>query len=268
MPQVRVNDIEMNYETTGSGEPLILIPYLAVDQAHWAFQLPALSERYTCIGVDLRGAGLSDKPEGPYSTDQYADDVAGLMDALGIERAHVAGVSLGAATAMWLAIKHPGRVATLGIHSGWPRTDPFLRAVLEGWRIQARELGSVHEVIIRGLFPWCFTPEMYAQKPDFVQTLEDFVNSRPEQPVDAFLRQTEAVIGHDCQDSLGAITAPTQITFGRWDLVCSTRFADVFTSGIADSEVTVFEHLSHGGLHEDAGAFNQTMLDFLGRHSM
>jgi pimeloyl-ACP methyl ester carboxylesterase len=268
MPRAQVGDIGINYETEGSGDPLVLIPYLSADHACYAFQLPDFTQAYTCVTLDLRGAGVSDKPDEPYSTEGYADDVAGLMDALGIERAHVGGVSLGAATAMWLAIKHPARVASLGIHSGWPRTDPFLRAVLEGWQVMARGLGSVPETVIGGIFPWCFTPEMYATKPEFVQGLSDFVRSRPEQPVDAFLRQADAVIGHDCQDSLADITAPTLITFGRWDLVTSTRFSDVFTSSIPQTEVVVFEHLSHAGLHEDAAAFNGTVMDFLARHPM
>ena len=121
MATVTVGDIAMHYETEGSGDPLILIPYLSADHACYAFQTPDYAQHFTCVAVDLRGSGLTDKPAGPYSTEQLADDVAGLMAAAGIGRAHVAGVSLGAAVGMWLAAKHPERVASLSLHSALGR---------------------------------------------------------------------------------------------------------------------------------------------------
>src|SRR5580658_10355433 len=113
MPKVKANDITMNYESQGSGEPLILIPYLAADNACYAFQVADYAKNFTCISVDPRGAGETDKPAGNYSTELFADDVAAFMQAIGVERAHVSGLSLGAATAMWIAGKHPQRVKSL-----------------------------------------------------------------------------------------------------------------------------------------------------------
>ena len=95
MPKVKVNDITINYETQGSGEPLILIPYLGADHACYVFQVPEYSKHFTCISFDPRGAGESDKPEGVYSTELFADDVAAFMAAIGIETAHVSGLSTG-----------------------------------------------------------------------------------------------------------------------------------------------------------------------------
>src|SRR5215467_14561878 len=100
MPQVQANGITMNYDQQGTGEPLILIPYLAADYACYAFQVADYAKHFSCISVDLRGAGASDKPEGTYSTELFADDVAALMQTLGIARAHISGLSLGAATGM------------------------------------------------------------------------------------------------------------------------------------------------------------------------
>jgi pimeloyl-ACP methyl ester carboxylesterase len=163
------------------------IPYLSADHACYAFQLPAYTEHFSCISVDLPGSGESDKPAGPYGTD----------------------------------------------------------------------------AVVQGLFPFCFTPEMYDQRPEFAQSLADFVRSRPAAPLEAFLSQTDAVIGHDASAVLGDITAPTLVTFGAHDLVTSTGFAARLTGGIAGSELVVFDHLSHAGLHEDADAFNGATLDFL-----
>src|SRR5712671_2845246 len=106
MPKVQVNELTMNYDQQGSGEPLVLIPYLAADYACYAFQVADYSKHFTCISVDLRGTGESDKPGGVYSTEMFADDVAALMQAIGIHKAHISGLSLGAATGMWLAGKY------------------------------------------------------------------------------------------------------------------------------------------------------------------
>ena len=267
MPKVEANDITMNYETQGTGEPLLLIPYLAADNACYAFQVGDYAKHFTCISVDPRGAGESDKPAGTYSTELFADDIAAFLGALGIERAHVAGLSLGAATGLWLAAKHPQRVKSLSLHSCWTRSDPFLKTVVQGWQTMAKGLGSVTEMIIQGIFPWCFTPELYAAKPDYIDSLAAFVRGRPKQPLAAFLRQSDAVIGHDALSQLGKIRAPTHITFGRHDMVTSTRFAEPLKSGIKGSELLVFESCSHAPIYENVAEFNGATLEFLKRRS-
>jgi 3-oxoadipate enol-lactonase len=221
MPAVQANGIDIYYEVQGEGEPMVLIPYLAADQACYAFQVAEYAKHYTCYSVDLRGAGLSGKPDGVYTTELFADDIAAFMRAAGLEQAHVFGFSLGAAAGMWLAARHPEKVKTLSLHSGWTASDPFLRAVVESWQIIAQALANVPEMIIQGIFPWCFTPEMYAARPEYVESLAEFVRSRPVSPVDAFIRQSGAVLVHDATAALGSIQAPTLITFGRRDLVTS-----------------------------------------------
>src|SRR5918911_2302051 len=263
MPQVDIDGVMINYDVQGQGEPLLLIPYTSGDHACYAFQLPAYTEHFSCIAIDLPGSGESAKPAGPYSTEGYADQIAAFLRAIGIERAHVAGVSLGAAVGIHLAARHPRRVRSLSLHSGWHVSDDYLKAVVEQWRTLASALPTVADVVIQGIFPWCFTPEMYVERPEFVATLVDFVRGRPAQPVDAFLAQIDAVVAHDASAALGEIDTPTMITFGARDLVCSTRFAEPLKSGIAESELVVFDHLSHAGLHEDADSFNRATLDFL-----
>jgi pimeloyl-ACP methyl ester carboxylesterase len=267
MPTVHANGITIYYETQGQGEPLVLIPYLAADQACYAFQVAEYAKHYQCITVDGRGAGQSDKPGGAYTTELFADDVAALMQAIGVERAHVAGLSLGAATAMWLGAKYPARVKTLSLHSSWPKSDTFLKTVVEGWRIMARGLGNVPDMVITGIFPWCFTPDFYSAKPDYIASLADFVRGRPVQPVEAFLQQSEAVQTHNAEAQLDKIGCPTLVTFGRFDLVTSTRFADALTGRINGAELVVFEDCSHAPIYQNVEGFNEQTLAFLGRHT-
>jgi pimeloyl-ACP methyl ester carboxylesterase len=122
MPRAEVEGLSINYDVQGEGEPLLLIPYTSADHACYAFQLPAYTEHFTCIAVDLPGSGESDKPPGPYSTEGYADQLAALLRAIGIEQAHVAGMSLGAAVGMHLAARHPGRVRCPCTAAGPPAT--------------------------------------------------------------------------------------------------------------------------------------------------
>jgi pimeloyl-ACP methyl ester carboxylesterase len=267
MPKVQVNEITMNYDQQGTGEPLILIPYLAADYACYAFQVAEYAKHFTCISVDLRGAGESDKPAGTYSTELFADDVAAFMQVLGIPLAHVAGLSLGAATGMWLAAKYPDRVKSLSLHSAWPKTDPFLKAAVESWQVMAQGLGSVPEMVIGGIFLWCYTPELYASRPEYIDALAAFVRGRPVQPLDAFMRQSKAVLAHDAESQLSKIQAPTQITFGRYDMVTSTRFADPMKQNIQHAELVIFEGCAHAPIYEKVDEFNQTTLAFLKRHA-
>lgn len=267
MPKVKVSGMTMNYDQQGSGEPLVLIPYLSADHACYAFQVAEYSKHFTCISVDLRGTGETDKPEGEYTTEILADDVAAFMRALGLGKAHVSGLSLGAAIGMWLAAKYPAQVKSLGLHSGWTKSDPYVKTVLESWQVTAKALASVPEMVILAIFPWCFTPELYAAKPDYIQSLAGFVRSRPAQTVAAFLQQSNAAMGHDAEAQLGKITAPTQITFGRCDRVTSTRFADRMKNGIRNSELVVFEGCSHAPIYENVAEFNGKTLEFLKRHA-
>jgi len=168
---------------------------------------------------------------------------------------------------MWLAAKYPDMLKSLSLHSGWTKSDPFVKTVVEGWQVTAKALASVPEMVILSIFPWCFTPELYADKPDYIQALADFVRSRPAQPLESFIQQSNAVIAHDVEAQLGRISAPTQITFGRHDVVTSTRFADRMTGSIHGSELLIFEGCAHAPIYEKVDEFNQKTLAFLQRHA-
>ena len=265
MPKIKANNITINYDVQGTGEPLVLIPYLTGDNACYAFQVAEYSKEFTCITFDPRGAGETDKPEGTYTTELFAEDAAALMQALGIERAHISGLSLGAATGMWLAVKHPDKVKTLSLHSAWTKTDPFLKAVVESWQVLAKGFGNVQDLVIRGIFPWCFTPELYSEQQEYMQSLADFVRSRPLQPVDAFILQSNAVLAHNVEDQLEKIKAPVQITYGQMDLLTSLRFGSKIKEAIPNAEVVVFEGCAHAPIYQNVAEFNQRTLEFLRR---
>src|SRR5262249_14287659 len=140
-----------------------------------------------------------------------------------------------------------------------------LKAVVGGWQVMARALGSVAEMVIQGILPWCLTPELYAAKPEHIDGLAQFVRSRPVQPLDAFIRQSHAVIAHDLEGQRSKIKCPRPGTCGRHEAVTSTRFAEPMTKGIAGAELIVFEGCSHAPIYERVDEFNERTLAFLKR---
>src|SRR4029077_8156126 len=148
-----------------------MVCHSAADNACYAFQVADYAKQFTCISIDPRGAGETDKPAGNYFTELFADDVAAFIPAIGVERAHISGLSLGAATGLWFAAKYPQRVKSLSLHSGWTKSAPFFKAVGESWQTIAKGLGNVSDVIIQGISPRFFTPELYAAKPEYIDQL-------------------------------------------------------------------------------------------------
>src|SRR5919204_2765547 len=134
MPKVLVNGINLHYIEAGRGDPLLLIMGFGGDHLAWAFQTPVFAQSHRVIAFDNRGVGQSDVPDVPYTTRMMADDAAGLLDALGIERAHVIGVSIGGMIAQELALNHPRRVRSLQLHCTYARPDRYIEALMDVWR--------------------------------------------------------------------------------------------------------------------------------------
>ncbi|HYR96314.1 MAG TPA: alpha/beta hydrolase [Candidatus Binatus sp.] len=123
MSVAKVDSIDLYYEEHGSGDPLLLIMGLAADSTAWMFQVPDFAKRYRTIVFDNRGVGRSSKPPGPYTIHQMADDAAALLETLGVQRAHVVGVSMGGMIAQELALRHPARVRGLVLSCTYPEPD-------------------------------------------------------------------------------------------------------------------------------------------------
>lgn len=203
MPKVRVGDIEMFYAEAGAGEPLVLIMGCGADHTAWVFRLRPFAERYRVIAFDNRGAGQTDQPDTPCTIALMADDTLGLMDRLGIERAHVVGLSMGGMIAQEIALRAPGRVRSLQLHATLARPDAYTRALLDVWRVQRVKLTL--EERMRALALWLFAPGTYAERPELVEAvLRNAIENPHPQSLAGFLRQAEAVAGHDTLDRLGS----------------------------------------------------------------
>src|SRR5512136_1643850 len=157
MPLARLNGINVNYRVEGQGEPLVMIMGFTAGRVGWMPQIPFFRKYYRVITFDNRGAGKSDKPPGPNSTRMMADDTVKLMDVLGIEKAHIMGLSMGGMIAQELAINYPQRVMKLVLAATYARQDETSAGALE----QARFLQLAPEKKASALIGLAFNKPFY-----------------------------------------------------------------------------------------------------------
>ena len=264
MPTVRVGDLSMHYVEAGAGEPLVLIMGLGADHLAWAFQLPAFAARYRVIALDNRGAGQTDAPDHPYTTRMMADDTVGLMDALGVSRAHVLGVSMGGMIAQEMALNHASRVRSLQLHCTLGRPDAYSRAQIAVGRVQHHKL--TREEALRSTYLWLFAPATYAERPELVELILQGALANPHpMTLTGFLRQCDAVESHDALDRFSAIACPTLVSVADGDNLVPPRFSRALAERIPGAEFRLIEGAGHGYFWERAEPFNQMCLDFLSR---
>jgi pimeloyl-ACP methyl ester carboxylesterase len=250
----------------GQGEPLVLVCGTSQSHRSWAPLLPAFTARYRVISYDHRGIGDSERGEGPISMASLADDLAALLDELGIDRAHVVGWSLGSTVAQELALHHPQRVATLVLASTWGRTDAFQASVFTGlshpWRTGHRDAGLAALGI-------AYSPELL-NSPDFLplmQQLAPLFPSTPEQ-LATVAEQWDADLAHDALDRLEQITAPTLVIAGEQDLLAPPGQGRAVADRIPGTrfELLTSAGSSHAGLFERSQEFTDLVLDFLSKN--
>jgi pimeloyl-ACP methyl ester carboxylesterase len=266
MPTVRVGDIQMFYQHVGEGDPLLLIMGFGGDHLAWAMQMADFSARHRVIAFDNRGVGQTDAPDQPYSIRQMAGDALGLMDALGVDSAHVLGVSMGGMIAQELVLARPERVRSLHLACTFARPDAYMLALNSAWR--EMRIGLGREATLRTLGLWLFSPATYAERPELIEALllNSLANPYP-QSLAGFLRQGEAVAAHDASDRLGAIRCPTLVSVAEDDILVPPRFAREIVARVPGAELRTVPAAGHGYFLERPDVFNAISLDFIARAS-
>jgi pimeloyl-ACP methyl ester carboxylesterase len=266
MPRMRVGDIEMYYQDVGEGDPLLLIMGFGGDHLAWAFQMADFSMRHRVIAFDNRGVGQTDAPDHAYTTRMMAGDALGLMNALGIDRAHVLGVSMGGMIAQELALASPERVRSLHLACTFGRPDAYMLALNAAWR--EMRIGLGRESTLRALALWLFSPTTYAERPELIEALlqNSLANPYP-QSLAGFLRQGEAVAAHDALERLSAIRCPTLVSVAEDDILVPPRFSREIVARIHGAELRLVTTAGHGYFLERPDVFNDLSLDFTTRNS-
>jgi len=256
VPRARLDGVELWYELKGSGPYLVQIGGAVSAHEGYATVTEAMTERFTVLDYDHRGYGLSDRPRQRYTMDVWADDLAALLESIGIERAHVHGGSMGGFIAIRFAARYPERVDHLVVSGAVARCDRMARSQLEIWKTIARAYGTDSDELALELSTKAFSRGYLDASfgPERVREIREVV-ARNVEP-DVFSDACDAMIETDVMELLPLITAPTLVLCGSEDcltpLDCGPDGAGmrVIAERIPNARLHVFEGCGHGNLVE------------------
>lgn len=245
MPRVQVGDIQVSYMVRGEGEPLLLISGFGSNSAGWRPEfVEGLAESFQVITFDNRGTGESDQPDAPYSIAGMADDGVGLLNELGIERAHVVGISMGGMIAQELALRHPERVAGLVLGCTNCGGTDSVSASEEIIQLLAIPPDMDRREAVRRGWPAGFTDEFIAGNEALLwqQAERSLVNPTPLYARD---RQMAAIQEWGSGDRLGEVQIPTLVITGDLDQLVPPENSRIIQERIAGSRLEVVEGAAH-----------------------
>ena len=260
MPLIQANGVQLFYDLTGPAAAPVLVfsNSLGTTLEMWDAQVRALASRYRCLRYDTRGHGRSPAAGGPLTIEGLADDLGGLLDALGIEKAHVVGLSLGGMTAQAFAVRFPQRAESLVLMATSAHLPPP-----EGWDQRAdlvRREGM--QAIVDTVMARWFTADTVALSPEAVKPVRDrFLAIDPE----GYAACCLAIRDMDLRQQIGAIAAPTLVIAGEDDPATPLEMLEDIASRIRGAELTVVPEAAHLVAIEQPDAVNELLAAFLAR---
>ena len=260
MPIIRVNDVDLYYETRGEGEPVLLIHGLGSSTADWEPQVAALAPRFQVVAFDVRGHGRSAKPRGRYSIPQFTDDTAALIRALGLGPVHVVGISMGGMIAFQLAVSAPELVRTLAILNSGPAM--IVRTLAERLMVASRMvivrlmgMRKMGEVLATRLLP----------KPEHAALRATLIERWAANDPGAYLAALRALVNWSVADRLPGITCPVLVLAADADYT-PLSMKEAYTAQLANAELVVIPDARHFMTLERPDAVNQALAIFLEAH--
>jgi pimeloyl-ACP methyl ester carboxylesterase len=245
---VTAGDLDIYVEQVGQGPDVLLIGGLGDTVESWQFQLDGLADRYRLTAFDNRGAGRTAMPEGPATAEAMADDAAGVLRALDIPSAHVAGFSGGSIIAQELALRHPELVRSLVLQSTWPVPDPYLRRWMQfvHWLV---EVAPSERAFLEGFLLDIYTPRAHNDG-TVDQIIEEVLAFPYKQRTEDVQRFLDALIVHDTSDRLPQIAAPTLVLAGGIDTTSRPELCRAVAELIPGARFEVMEGESHQPFQE------------------
>ncbi len=265
MPQLKLANVDIHYDVYGHGEPLVLIPGFTAGAWIWFKQIAQLAKRFRVITFDPRGIGKSSFASEPLTMRLLADDTAALLHELGIEQAHILGVSFGGFVAQEFALAYPEVTRTLSLcctsFGGPNHVSPsidILTAVL------SRNGFNSEERIRRILLP-AFSPDFVRSHPGEV---DEVIKLRLANPVveEAFNAQLKAGIGFDAESRAGGIKAPTLVLSGEADAIVPVQNSRNLAEQIPGARLRLVAGGSHLFFIEQHDEFNRIVAEFLAQN--
>ncbi|HWZ30489.1 MAG TPA: alpha/beta hydrolase [Bryobacteraceae bacterium] len=258
MATVRINDVDLYYESAGEGAPVLLLHGLGSSTRDWEYQIPPLAQSHRVIAMDVRGHGRSAKPPGPYSVKQFASDAVALLRALDATPAHVVGLSMGGMIAFQMAVDSPETVRSLTIINSGPAM--ILRTVSQKLLIQSRYavvrifgMRALARMVAGPLFP----------QPEQAELRKKFEDRVAENDPKAYLASLSAINGWSVAERIGNISCPVLIVASDHDYT-PVAWKRAYAAQIPGARVAVLEDSRHAGPLDQPDQFNRVVLEFLG----
>jgi 3-oxoadipate enol-lactonase len=261
MPVVQVNGVGIYHEWHGAdGAPVLVLNngILMSAAASWVPQTAAFAASYRVLQYDCRGQGQSGHPPGPYSMEQHADDLAALLDALGVRRAHVLGISYGGEVTQAFALRHRDRALSLVLADTVSEVGPELRLIVEGWKAAA--LSGDADLFYLVTAPWNFSPAFIARHGAVLAAARERYRTLD---LPAVARLCDAFLGVNFTDQLRQLDLPACVIVGDQDLLKGLRYAEILHGAIRGSRLRVLAGAGHAATWEAAAEFNRVVLEFL-----
>ncbi len=260
MTNIRIDDIQMAYTDEGEGRPIVLIHGYPFNRSLWTEQIAALSSSYRVVAPDLRGFGESDASAGTVTMNRMAQDVALLMDHLGIPRATIGGLSMGGYVVLAFYKQFASRVRALILADTRPQADT--EEGKQGRAQQAEKaLAEGMGGIADAMLPKLLTPETVSKHPDMVKRVRDMMLKTKAEGAAAALHGMAA--RDDSTALLAKITVPALILVGAEDAITPLADSQKMSQAIPGSRLVVIENAGHVSNLERTEQFNDAVLDFL-----
>ncbi len=265
MAIVKVGDINIEYYVEGSGPPLLTIMGLGGQASSWGEPvLEGLQRNFTTIRFSNRGTGATDKPADGYTIPQMAEDAAGLVESIGIEKAHVFGISMGGMIAQELVLNHPQRV--LGLVLGCTNCGPAHSVTVPAETLNrfGQIMSLPVEEQIREFWNITVTPQFIESGAAFLNHIMELGMVTPT-PMEAFGRQFAAVQSFDSYERLPQIKSPTLIIQGDMDALVPMENAEVLHERIPGSRVRIVQGTGHCFFWEQPEEVVEEIVAFLSK---
>jgi len=264
MTIISIGDAELYYEEHGTGEPVLLVAGLGGAGSYWTPNLDAFADRYRTIVHDHRGTGRSTPSRIEYSVQQMTDDLLRLMDALGIERAHLVGHSTGGAIGQVMAIDYPDRLKSVVLYASWTKADPFMRRIMDIRRSIAIESGGLAYMQATPVFLY---PDWWVNQNDELLKHREQMGGQKMPPAEILVSRIDAIMAFDRLDELHRIQVPTQVLCAKDDFLTPLYFSEALAKAIPGAQLETLPSGGHACSEVNPDAFNQKVFAFIDAHS-
>ncbi|MDE2484606.1 MAG: 3-oxoadipate enol-lactonase [candidate division NC10 bacterium] len=256
--KITANGIDIHYTIEGEGPVVTMSHALGCNLSLWDKQAQALSGRYRVLRYDMRGHGHTSAPPGPYSLEQMADDLYGLLTGLGVRQTHLVGISMGGMIGQIFALKYPMLLQSLVLCS---TTSHYPAAARSAWveRIRTVEANGVEPMVEPAIQRW-FTPSFREHQPDVMDRVHTMIRNTPPQ---GYIGCCHAIPTIDVTDRLREVRCPALVIAGKGDPGTPVAMARDIQAALPSSELAILSPASHLCNLEQPDEFNRALLDFL-----